>query len=148
MKSWWRKRTAIAGVAAVGLFVVGMYFAKLYAGFDPHWSVRMAFKWCLDPEYLRHETSPIFVMCRNLGFMMGIALASPFKNRQQQRLEPRKSIPAAVGIVAIGFFLRSRTPKNYGRFVFVAYEFIRSALHSFALLKVLPFLCKRKNKIS
>lgn len=148
MESWWRKTTAIAAVTAVGLFVIGMYFVKLHTGLDPHWSVRMAFKWCSDAEYLRHETSPIFVMCRDLGFIMGIALSSPFTNRFKQRLEPVKSIPAVVVIVVSGFFLRSRTPKNYGRFVFVASEFLRNAMHSFSLLTVLPYLCKKKTKIS
>ncbi|XP_055837465.1 glucose-6-phosphatase catalytic subunit 1 [Episyrphus balteatus] len=144
----WRKKTAIAAVTAVGIFVIGMYFAMLYAGLDPHWSVRMAFKWCPDPQYLRHETSPVFVMCRDIGFMMGIALSSPFGNRLKQRLEPKKSIPAVVAIIAIGFYLRSQTPKNYGRFVFVGYEFVRSAMHSFALLTILPKLCKKTKKVS
>ncbi|XP_055918130.1 glucose-6-phosphatase catalytic subunit 1 [Eupeodes corollae] len=146
MKSW-RKITAIAAVTTLGLFVIGMYFAMLYAGLDPHWSVRMAFKWCPDPYYLRHETSPIFIMCRDLGFMMGVALSSPFTNRLHQRLEPKKSIPAVVVIVAVGFFIRSNTPKNYGRVVFVGYEFIRNAMHSYSLLTILPNLCK-KNKSS
>lgn len=144
----WRKTKAIAAIATIGLFVIGIYFIKLNVGFDPHWSVRMAFKWCPDPEYLRHETSPIFVMCRDLGFMMGIALSSPLANRLQQRFEPKKSIPAAVVIVAMGYFLRSQTPKNYGRFVFVGYEFVRSAMHSFSLLSILPNLCKKTNKNS
>lgn len=56
---------------------VVVYFAKLRFGYDPHWSVRQAFKWCPEPTYMRHERSPIFLLTRDLGVLMGMALSSP-----------------------------------------------------------------------
>lgn len=57
---------------------VAIYFFKLRFGFDPHYSVRQAFKWCPEPTYMRHESSPIFLLTRDLGIIVGVALSSQF----------------------------------------------------------------------
>ncbi|EDV94076.1 GH25128 [Drosophila grimshawi] len=72
-----RRSWAILVVLLLGCLAVGVYFIKLHLGLDPHWSVRQAFKWCPEPTYMRHEGSPIFLLSRDLGNLMGVALASP-----------------------------------------------------------------------
>lgn len=57
---------------------VAIYFFKLRFGFDPHYSVRQAFKWCPEPTYMRHESSPIFLLTRDLGIIVGVALSTRF----------------------------------------------------------------------
>lgn len=62
----WRKTIAIAAVAAVGLFVIGIYFAMLSIGLDPHWSVRM-----VNVAFNRHFDIELwFVFCSFSGIQM------------------------------------------------------------------------------
>jgi hypothetical protein len=52
-----------------------------YTGVDPQWSVRLAFKWCEQPEWIHVNTTPLFSLVRDCGSMFGLALASPATTR-------------------------------------------------------------------
>ncbi|XP_023160513.2 glucose-6-phosphatase [Drosophila hydei] len=122
---------------------ISIYFIKLHLEIDPHWSVRQAFKWCPEPTYMRHESSPIFLLARDLGNLMGVAIALPV---DQLRNYDSKCSHRFVGIAIVeilNYILRLFTPKQHGRFLFLAYEFMRNALHSLILVKLLPKLLHR-----
>lgn len=67
----------VAGVMALASFVISIYYTMITLDYDPHWPVRMAFKWCARPEYLKHESTPIFSLCRDFGTILGAALSAP-----------------------------------------------------------------------
>ncbi|XP_017023878.1 glucose-6-phosphatase catalytic subunit 1 [Drosophila kikkawai] len=125
----------VSVVCVLGGLAVAVYFIKLDLDLDPHWSVRQAFKWCPEPTYMRHEASTIFLLARDLGNLMGLALASPLSNlpNKQSPFWRRCSVLGALEFLNYG--LRLATPKQHGRFAFLAYEFSRNALHSLVLLK-------------
>ncbi|XP_017856732.1 PREDICTED: glucose-6-phosphatase [Drosophila arizonae] len=136
---------AVLMVLLLGCLAMAVYFLKLHLDIDPHWSVRQAFKWCSEPTYMRHESSPIFLLARDLGNLMGVALALPV---EQIRNNNSKYSHRFVGIAIVellNYILRLGTPKQHGRFLFLAYEFIRNALHSLILVKLLPKLLCRKS---
>nr|XP_017006878.2 glucose-6-phosphatase catalytic subunit 1 [Drosophila takahashii] len=129
------RRNAVCAVCFLGALAVAVYFVKLHLNMDPHWSVRQAFKWCPEPTYMRHEASPIFALVRDLGNLMGLALASPL-----YKLELKPSTfwrrCRVLGLLEfVNYGLRLATAKQYGRFAFLSYEFSRNVLHSFVLLK-------------
>ncbi|XP_017076131.1 glucose-6-phosphatase 2 [Drosophila eugracilis] len=126
---------AVSAVCFLGGLAVAVYFVKLHLDMDPHWSVRQGFKWCQEPTLMRHELSPIFALVRDLGNLMGLALASPLYklNMKESTFLRRCKILGLLEFVNYG--LRLATPKNHGRFVFLAYEFSRNVLHSCVLLK-------------
>ncbi|XP_017154395.1 glucose-6-phosphatase 2 isoform X1 [Drosophila miranda] len=135
-----RRRWAVTGVFLLGGLATAVYFVKLSLDIDPHWSVREAFKWCPDPSYMRHEASPIFFLVRDLGILMGIALASPLSNLDTKNASLwRRCIVLAI-LELFNFGMRWATPKQNGRFAFLAYELFRNAVHSLLLLKNLPRL--------
>lgn len=72
-----KRRWSLFFVLLLLCLAVAVYFVKLRFGYDPHWSVRQAFKWCPEPTYMRHERSPIFLLTRDLGILMGMALSFP-----------------------------------------------------------------------
>ncbi|KAH8238890.1 hypothetical protein KR038_005918 [Drosophila bunnanda] len=125
----------VSVVFALGGLAVAVYFIKLDLDLDPHWSVRQAFKWCPEPTFMRHEASTIFLLARDLGNLMGLALASPLSNLPNKKSSfwRRCSVLGALEILNYG--LRLGTPKQHGRFAFLAYEFFRNALHTLVLLK-------------
>lgn len=67
----------VGGVVALATFVIVTYYAMLVFGYDPHWPVRMAFKWCSNPDYLKHESISIFQLSRDFGSILGVALSAP-----------------------------------------------------------------------
>lgn len=59
-----------------------LYFmSNSCTGIDPQWSVRLAFKWCRNPEYVHVVTTPLFSLVRGCGASLGLAMASPVNLR-------------------------------------------------------------------
>ncbi|XP_065356361.1 glucose-6-phosphatase 2 [Calliphora vicina] len=134
-----RKLKAVLVVFGLASLPISAYFGMLYMDVDPFWSVRMAFKWCADPLYLKHESTPVFTLSRDFGYLLGVALSCPlFKSYDNTANTYRKRLPVLCCMEILNFAIRSYTPKQYGRFMFVAYEFLRNCLHSFMLLHLLP----------
>ncbi|XP_037927898.1 glucose-6-phosphatase 2 [Teleopsis dalmanni] len=132
--------TSVVVLFAMSPFLI--YYGMLRMNMDPHWSVRMAFNWCPDPSYLRHEASPIFVLGRDFGFLFGVALSAPINKRYNDEGKLWKRIPVMLIVELLNYYIRLNTPKDNGRFIFVAYEFLRNMFHSFTLLSILPVLTK------
>ncbi|XP_017047694.1 glucose-6-phosphatase 2 [Drosophila ficusphila] len=127
---------ALACVSFLGALALTVYFVKLRLNMDPHFAVRQAFKWCPEPTYMRHEASTIFLLVRDLGNLMGLALASPLdkvKTSRDSTFLRRCSVLGVLELVNYG--LRLGTPKQHGRFAFLAYEFLRNVFHSLILVK-------------
>ncbi|XP_030377838.1 glucose-6-phosphatase [Scaptodrosophila lebanonensis] len=124
-------------IVLLGCVAIAVYFVKLHLGVDPHWSVRQAFKWCPEPTYMRHEASPIFMLVRDLGNLMGVALASPLANIKESNTRFWRRFSMITLLELLNFGIRLATPKQHGRFAFLAFEFIRNSIHSFALVKLI-----------
>lgn len=67
----------VGTVICLASFVISIYYTMVLLDYDPHWPVRMAFKWCSNPEFLKHESTPIFSLCRDFGSILGTALSAP-----------------------------------------------------------------------
>ena len=59
----------------------------------------------------------------------------------------RRRLPVLVIIEIFNYLTYTYTPKQQGRLIFVAYEFVRNCGHSFALLTVLAKLGTKQLKI-
>ncbi|XP_037809509.1 glucose-6-phosphatase [Lucilia sericata] len=133
------KVKAMLLVIVLGCIPISAYFGMLHWDVDPFWCVRTAFKWCPDPMQLKHESTPVFTLCRDFGYLLGIALSSPLaKSYYNSNHNYRKRLPALICMEIFNYIVQSYTPKEYGRFAFVAYEFLRNCFHSFMLLTMLP----------
>ncbi|XP_017460783.1 PREDICTED: glucose-6-phosphatase 2-like [Rhagoletis zephyria] len=129
---------AVLIVFCGSIFPVVIYLGMLRLDLDPHWSVRMAFKWCMDPAQMRHEESSIFVLGRDFGYLMGVVLSAPLYKRYENKTVIVKRLPILFVLEMLNHYARLETPKSYGRVAFVGYEFLRNAMHSFTLLTILP----------
>ncbi|XP_030561466.1 glucose-6-phosphatase 3 [Drosophila novamexicana] len=140
-----RRGWAVLLVLLFGCMAVSVYFIKLQLGIDPHWSVRQSFKWCPEPTYMRHESSPIFLLARDLGNLMGVALSLPLVQLKTDESKYSHRFLGIAMLELLNYILRLCTPKQHGRFLFLAYEFTRNALHSLILLKALPKLLNKNS---
>nr|XP_016928512.1 glucose-6-phosphatase 3 [Drosophila suzukii] len=129
---------AVPAVCFLGAFAGSVYFIKLHFDMDPHWSVRQAFKWCPEPTYMRHEASPIFALVRDLGNLMGLALASPLFDLEAKESTFWRRCRVLGTLEFVNYGLRVATVKQYGRLAFLSYEFSRNVFHSLALVKYVP----------
>lgn len=139
-----RRSWTVPFVLLLGCIAVAIYFIKLHLGLDPHWSVRQAFKWCPEPTYMRHEGSPIFLLARDLGNLMGVALSAPLVDLKSNNSTYVRRFGGIFIVELFNYILRLFTPKQHGRFAFLAYEFTRNACHSLILIKFLPKLVKHR----
>uniref|UniRef100_A0A0A1XA41 glucose-6-phosphatase n=1 Tax=Zeugodacus cucurbitae TaxID=28588 RepID=A0A0A1XA41_ZEUCU len=129
---------AVLILCCLSISPVIIYFGMLRIDMDPHWSVRMAFKWCMDPTQMRHEDSSIFVLARDFGYLTGVVLSLPLYKSFESKIVLVKRLPLLFVLEMLNYYARLETPKSYGRVAFVAYEFVRNAMHSFTLLTILP----------
>lgn len=50
------------------------YFSLNLFGLDADWSVKKAFEYCQQPEWIHLSTSPLFTLMRYTGFLLGFGL--------------------------------------------------------------------------
>lgn len=60
---------------------VSFYWLQKYFGINPQWSVKMAFKWCENPENVHVNTTPLFSLVRVFGLAFGIISICPVLTR-------------------------------------------------------------------
>ncbi|KDR10618.1 Glucose-6-phosphatase 2 [Zootermopsis nevadensis] len=75
-----RLQMLLGGVAMIAVSF-GAYWLQRLLGVDPQWSVRLAFKWCEQPDWIHVNTTPLFSLVRDCGSMFGLAMASPATTR-------------------------------------------------------------------
>ncbi|XP_014245848.1 glucose-6-phosphatase 3 [Cimex lectularius] len=124
-----------------------VYGAHLLLGYDPGWSIKLAFKWCRRPDTVSVYTTPIYCLVRDAGCFIGLGLASPIKER--------KFYPIVGAIVTTLFFVSTRLLKpmmpNNDPFQFYLFHFLDNTFISVCLLTVIPYiasLVKLKEKVN
>uniref|UniRef100_A0A0A9XGX2 Glucose-6-phosphatase n=1 Tax=Lygus hesperus TaxID=30085 RepID=A0A0A9XGX2_LYGHE len=115
---------------------VGGYFSHRLLGYDPGWSIKMAFKWCQRPTSVSVYTTPIYSLVRDGGSLVGLAIASPLKER--------KFYPIIGATVTTLFFvgtrmLRPMMPTN-DALQFYTFHFLDNLFVSVCMLTVVPYI--------
>ncbi|XP_005191248.1 glucose-6-phosphatase 2 [Musca domestica] len=138
------KWSTVVWVMVLGMLPAAVYFAMIYlVDMDPHWSVRMAFKWCSEVTLMRHEAGPIYVLFRDFGYLLGVALSCPLlHNYKNNNGSLYKRLPATAIVMFLNFTALRNTPKHMGRWIFLVYELVRNCIHSYTLLTIFPKISK------
>jgi hypothetical protein len=76
---WMYRKVTCIFLAKLWDFVINN--ENIYIGIDPQWSVRLAFKWCENPEWIHVNTTPLFSLVRDCGSMFGLAMVAPVASR-------------------------------------------------------------------
>lgn len=125
-----------------------------------------AFKWCSEVTLMRHEAGPIYVLFRDYGYLLGLALSCPLLERYVKPIistyivvilnlyfvyifsyknnngSVYKRLPAILFLIVLNYTALQNTPKHLGRWLFLIYELGRNCIHSYTLLSILPKICK------
>lgn len=138
--NWWQEagRTKMLLVTAVITVIsVASYFIQLAVGIDPQWSVRLAFKWCRNPEFVHVVTTPLFSLVRVCGATLGVALAAPVRRRTFEKFYPVVGVVLVILLVMSLQLLRDLVPTSNVVAFYMCQLFLFAAL-TFLLIFFVP----------
>ncbi|XP_012253680.2 glucose-6-phosphatase catalytic subunit 1 isoform X1 [Athalia rosae] len=143
--AWWqhtRTRQLLIAPAIMIFFSYGAHLLQKSLDIDPHWSIKMAFKWCASPEWVHVDTTPFFSLVRVSGVAYGLALIGPVVTKQTRS---RKSLNYLVtGVLISGFTIiiyhaQAWVPTDE-RITFYLGVFTLYAFQPYIYFVIVPFL--------
>lgn len=96
--------------------------------------------------YPKPETTVIFSSIRTIAKVVGLFAAAPLNQNSPSdlKLNPFKSIPAALVMTFIQWQLILYTPKMFKLLIFYAYTFVVYATMQYTFLSIIPKYCANK----
>jgi len=142
LREWWRgaprSRLFLVSLALIATSA-GAYLLQMALGIDPQWSVRLAFKWCRNPEFVHVVTTPLFSSVRVCGASLGFAMASPIKLRSDLKFYPVLGVAMVTMMVVSLQMLKDLIPTANAVMFYVCQFFLYATL-PFLLLFIVPVI--------
>ncbi|XP_053665027.1 glucose-6-phosphatase catalytic subunit 1 [Anopheles marshallii] len=133
-------------VICLCLLVISLYWAQKLLGIDPQWAVKMAFKWCEDPFYLKPTTTLVFSAIRLTGSLFALAVVGPVLKAKP--LNMKLSIPMVFALMAFEWIALDYAPRNYGVVVYFSSCFLLYFLFTYAYLRWVPALAGQEIRLA
>ncbi|KAG6447224.1 hypothetical protein O3G_MSEX004818 [Manduca sexta] len=133
----WHTFSAITTIAIA--FVT--YFSLSLCGWDPQWTVKLAFRWCENPEEIHVSTTPVFALVQSTAYLLGWALTVTPAVAQYRHYTKNRSIiitafTTAFIMYAYAYIQDSICKNNALRFYLI--QFVLAALKPLLFLRVAP----------
>uniref|UniRef100_A0A182QTR7 glucose-6-phosphatase n=1 Tax=Anopheles farauti TaxID=69004 RepID=A0A182QTR7_9DIPT len=125
-------------VVLICLLMLSLYWIQKLLGIDPQWAVKMAFKWCEDPFYLKPTTTLVFSAIRLTGSLLALAVVGPVQ--KSKPLNIMLSIPMVMAMMAMEWVALDHSPRNYGVVVYFLYSFLLYFIFTYGYLRWVPAL--------
>ncbi|KAF7495371.1 Glucose-6-phosphatase [Sarcoptes scabiei] len=125
------------------------YFTLILMGFNPHWSVERALKWCARPEHVRVDTTPFYSMMRYSGFFAGIGLGfntKLFKCEMSANCLRKRSIIALLSLIASSLIQSVPLSREMESFKLYGIVFLMNMILPYLFIALIPFLINRIDK--
>ncbi|XP_058059540.1 glucose-6-phosphatase 3 [Anopheles bellator] len=139
-----RRRVAFVGLICAILLTV--YWIQKLLGIDPQWAVKMAFKWCDDPFYLKPTTTLVFSIIRLTGALLAFAVVGPVQ--RARLLNIKLSMPMVMAMMAFEWISLDYTPRFYGVVIYYLYTFLVHFIFTYGYLRWVPALAGLENRVS
>ncbi|XP_044738737.1 glucose-6-phosphatase catalytic subunit 1 [Chrysoperla carnea] len=124
----------------------GVYWAQKGLGFDPQWSVKLAFKWCQKPENIHVSSTPIYSLVRLLGSAYGIAMVSPINIRiRPEGISPTIGIAVTLFCCGVLRYIEQLIPSQ-SVVQFYVCHFVIAMMYPICLLALIPKVAAVKSK--
>ncbi|KAF9420625.1 hypothetical protein HW555_003172 [Spodoptera exigua] len=133
----WHVFGAVATILIAGI----TYLCLLWCGLDPHWTVKLAFRWCENPEAISVSTTPMYALVHATGSLLGWALCVTPAVAEYRHYSKNRSIiisAFATVIILMGYQHIQDNVCKSDAMKFYASLFIMSAIKPFLLLRVTP----------
>lgn len=91
---------------------------------DADWSVNLAKRWCFKPEYAKADTTPLYVVWRSAGTVIGVGFAFHFISTKLKKLSKFSSgkinfnsefntIVAIASVPIVWFYMKCTKPDTF-----------------------------------
>ncbi|XP_022817074.1 glucose-6-phosphatase 2 [Spodoptera litura] len=128
--------------AVTTIIVAGLtYLSLLWCGLDPQWTVKLAFRWCENPESIRVSTTPLYALVHATGSLLGWALCvTPAVAEYRHYTKNRSLVISAFTTITmlVGFQHIQDNICKSDAMKFYASLFVLSAIKPMLLLRVTP----------
>ncbi|KAJ8707156.1 hypothetical protein PYW08_011290 [Mythimna loreyi] len=124
--------------------IAGITYAGLkLCGWDPHWTVKLAFRWCENPETIRVSTTPMYALVVSTGSLLGWALCvtpavAEYRHYTKHRSLIISLFSTAVILMGYQHIQDTMCKADAGRYY--AMQFALAAFKPMLLLRIMPFV--------
>ncbi|XP_038217816.1 glucose-6-phosphatase 2 [Zerene cesonia] len=129
-------------LVAIAISVV-TYYSLVLCHVDPHYTVKLAFKWCEQPERIHVSTTPLFALAQCGAALLGWALAvTPSVARFRHDTYKRSFIISAFTTIVITYsfhYIEGGIPRD-SVFKFYVLHFLLNATKPLFYLRLVPEL--------
>ncbi|KAJ8704494.1 hypothetical protein PYW07_011682 [Mythimna separata] len=133
----------VIGTVVTAVVAGATYAGLKLCGWDPHWTVKLAFRWCENPETIRVSTTPMYALVVSTGSLLGWALCvTPAVAEYRHYTKARSLIISlfSTGIILMGYQHIQDTMCKADAGRYYAMQFALAAFKPMLLLRVTPFL--------
>ncbi|XP_043392519.1 glucose-6-phosphatase 3 isoform X4 [Chelonia mydas] len=134
----------LATSLALLLGAIGLYWSMVALGVDIDWSIHLATKWCLNPEWIRVDTRPFASLCRDTASALGLGLATHSSLYTQLRHErpgwKQRAVGAGLALAALQGLNNTAQPENVG--LWYGLNFLKYASFPWVVVALVPWLVR------
>ncbi|XP_067397171.1 glucose-6-phosphatase 3 [Emydura macquarii macquarii] len=132
----------VAAALALLLSATGLYWGMVALGADVDWSIRLATKWCSNPEWIRLDTRPFSSLCRDAASALGLGLATHSSLYAQLRQErpgwKQRAACAGLAVAALHCLSAVGQPENI--VLWYCLSFLKYASFPGVVVALVPWL--------
>uniref|UniRef100_A0A452IRL5 Glucose-6-phosphatase 3 n=2 Tax=Gopherus agassizii TaxID=38772 RepID=A0A452IRL5_9SAUR len=134
----------LATSLALLLSAIGLYWSMVALGVDIDWSIHLATKWCLNPEWIHIETRPFSSLCRDTASVVGLGLATHSSFYTQLRHErpgwKQQAVGAGLALAALQGLNDVVQPENI--VLWYGLNFLKYASFPWVVVALVPWLVR------
>ncbi|XP_065433636.1 glucose-6-phosphatase 3 isoform X1 [Chrysemys picta bellii] len=134
----------LATSLALLLSAIGLHWSMVALGVDIDWSIHLATKWCLNPEWIRVDTRPFASLCRDTASAAGLGLATHSSLYTQLRQErpgwKQRAMGAGLALAALQGLNNVGQPENI--VLWYGLNFLKYASFPWVVVALVPWLVR------
>ncbi|CAM4633659.1 glucose-6-phosphatase 3 [Lepidochelys kempii] len=134
----------LATSLALLLGAIGLYWSMVALGVDIDWSIHLATKWCLNPEWIRVDTRPFASLCRDTASALGLGLATHSSLYAQLRHKrpgwKQRAAGAGLALAALQGLNNTAQPEKVG--LWYGLNFLKYASFPWVVVALVPWLVR------
>lgn len=116
--SKWCRNRLIMGMLLIDWAV---YWIQKAMDIDPQWSVKLAFKWCDQVEYLKPEQIPTYALVQCFGIFVAMTISCPINLLPigpWKKYRKRLGVPILAVILIVAHVMLNNVPREHGVWMF------------------------------
>ncbi|KAL4717878.1 hypothetical protein ACJJTC_005723 [Scirpophaga incertulas] len=133
----------VASAVITGLISLVTYGSLVLCGVDPLWTIKLAFRWCENPEDIQVTTTPMYALVNSTASLLGWALCVTPAVAMYRHYTGNRSLLIATLANALLFCIYRRLEENINKdkaVEFYALHFLLSTVRPALFLRLVPFI--------